>query len=118
MVVVVVAIVYYLLRRRKYGLFAIRYFQNLIDESRTLGHKKTVRFSDSGVQFTDRFSTSKVSWEAYTEIQETDDYLYFYTAPTSAQIFPKRAFSEHGIEMLRLLLRSYLPPDRNVELLA
>ena len=120
--IALVAVLYYVVRqvvrRQKYGFFAKRYFRNRINESAALRDPKSIRFSDAGVRYADRLSTTEIVWEAYTEIEETDDYLYFYTSEQSAQIFPKRAFSEHGLEMLRILLSSYLPPDRNLELLA
>ena len=121
LILIVIALliaIYRLVKRRKYGFFAKRYFQRRIDESSELRDEKTITFSEAGVRYLERLSTTEIKWEAYTEIQETEDYLYFYTSERTAQIFPKRAFSEHGLEMLRILLRSYLPPDRNLELLA
>ena len=109
---------YYGLKRRKYGFFAKRHFQKRIDQTPALQEEKTIRFSDAGVRWTERLSTTEISWEAYTEVQETEDYLYFYMSERSAQIYPKRVFSEYDLEMLRLLLRSYMPPDRNLVLLA
>ena len=112
------SVLLFLARRRKYGFFAKRHFQKRIDGSPALGGEKTIKFSDAGVRFTEKLSTTEINWEAYTQIRETDDYFYFFISNQTAQIFPKRAFSDHGLEMLRLLLRSYLPPDRNLELFA
>lgn len=118
LVIALIVVSFYLLRRRKFGFLAKRHFQKRIDRTPELQEEKTIRFSEAGVKWTERLSTTEIFWEAYTEIQETEDYLYFYTSERSAQIFPKRAFSEYDLEMLRLLLRSYLPPDRNLELFA
>ena len=116
--IALIVVLYNLFRRRKYGFLAKRYFQERIDSSAFLREENVIRFSDAGVWSRNRLSTTQIVWEAYTEIEETDDYLYFYTSEKSAQIFPKRAFSEHDLEMLRLILRSYVPPDRPLELLA
>ena len=105
------------LRSRRYSWYIKRAYERYISRSPIDQGPGRYTISEEGVTGERTLISGTTKWQAYSKVEESPDFLFFYTHPQSSTFVPKRAFNTDDLMNVRQLITGHVSNECVLELM-